>query len=82
MIAIEGIRDEPADRSFGIVTAWATPDTIWVKMAWTVLEAANGLGDEIAIEACQRVIDDDLDGDLPAQSDMNTIFGFLDAHAH
>jgi hypothetical protein len=51
-------------------------------MAWTVLEAANGLGDEIAIEACQRVIDDDLDGDLPAQSDMNTIFGFLDAHAH
>ena len=51
-------------------------------MAWTVLEAANDLGDEVAIEACQRVIDDDSNGDLPAQSDMNTIFGFLDAHAH
>jgi hypothetical protein len=37
---------------------------------------------EVAIETCQRVIDDDSNGDLPAQSDMNTIFGFLDAHAH
>jgi hypothetical protein len=82
MIAIEVIRDEPADRSCGIVTAWANPDNIWVKTAWTALEAANGLCDEIAIEACQRVIDDDLNGDLPAQSDMNTIFGFLDAHTH
>jgi hypothetical protein len=82
MTAIEGKRDEPADRSFGIVTAWAKPDNIWVEMAWTVLEAANDLGDEVAIEACQRVIDDDSNGDLPAQSDMNTIFGFLDAHAH
>ena len=82
MIAIGGIRDEPADRSCGIVTAWAKPDNIWVKTAWTALEAANGLCDEIAIEACQRVIDDDLNGDLPAQSDMNTIFGFLDAHTH
>ena len=38
MIAIEGIRDKPADRSFGIVTAWATPDNTWVKMAWTSLK--------------------------------------------
>jgi hypothetical protein len=81
MIVIEEIRDESADRSFGIVTAWAKPDNIWVEMAWTVLEAANHLGDEIAIKACQRVIDDDSSDDLPAQSDVNTIFGFLDAHA-
>jgi hypothetical protein len=38
--------------------------------------------DEVAIEARQRVIDDASNGDLPTQSDMNTIFGFLDAHAH
>jgi hypothetical protein len=37
---------------------------------------------EVTIAACQRVIDDDLGGNLPAQSDMNTIFSFLDAHAH
>jgi hypothetical protein len=53
-----------------------------VETAWTVLEAANDLGDNPTIEACQRVIDDDSGGDLPAQSDMNIIFGFLDAHAH
>ena len=82
MTIIEGIRDESSDGSFGVATDWAKPDNIWVEMAWTVLEAANDLGDEVAIEACQRVIDDDSNGDLPAQSDMNTIFGFLDAHAH
>jgi hypothetical protein len=82
MIAVEGIRDESADRSFGVATAWAKSGNIWVEMAWTVLEAANDLSDEVAIEACQRVIDDDSNGDLPAQSDMNIIFAFLDAHAH
>jgi hypothetical protein len=51
-------------------------------MTWTVLEAANDLSDEVAIEACQRVIDDDSNGDLSAQSDMSIIFAFLDAHAH
>lgn len=82
MTIIEGIRGESSDRSFGVATDWAKPDNIWVEMAWTVLEAVNDLGDEVAIEACQRAIDDDSNGDLPAQSDMNTIFGFLDAHAH
>jgi hypothetical protein len=31
----------------------------WAETAWAVLEAADDLGDEIPIEACQRVIDDD-----------------------
>jgi hypothetical protein len=82
LIAVEGICDESADRSFGVATAWAKSGNIWVEMAGTVLEAANDLSDEVAIEACQRVIDDDSNGDLPAQSDMNIIFAFLDAHAH
>jgi hypothetical protein len=82
MTVIEEIRRESSNRSLGVATDWAKPDSIWVEMAWTVLEAANDLSDEAAVEACQRVIDDDSNGDLPAQSDMNKIFGFLDAHAH
>jgi hypothetical protein len=76
------VRGVSADRSVGIATSRAKPDNIWVETAWTVLEAANDLDDEATIEACQRVIDDDSDGELPAQSDMNIIFGFLDVHAH
>jgi hypothetical protein len=82
MTVIEEIRRESSNRSLGVATDWAKPDNIWVEMASTVLEAANDLSDEAAVEACQRVIDDDSNGDLPAQSDMNKIFGFLDAHAH
>jgi hypothetical protein len=80
MTTPEGVRY--ADRSIGITAARAKPDNIWVEMAWTVLEAAHDLSDEEAIDACQRVIDDDSDGELPAQSDVNVIFGFLDVHAH
>ena len=76
------VRGVSADRSFGIAASRAKPDNIWVETAWTVLEAANDLDDEATIDACQRVIDDYLDGELPAQSDVNIIFGFLDVHAH
>jgi hypothetical protein len=76
------VRGVSADRSLGTAAGRAKPDNIWVETAWTVLEAANDLDDEATIEACQRVIDDDSDGELPAQSDMNIILGFLDVHAH
>jgi hypothetical protein len=76
------VRGVLADRSFGTAAGRAKPDNIWVETAWTVLEAANDLDDETTIDACQRVIDDDSDGELPAQSDMNIILGFLDVHAH
>ena len=82
MTASEEIQDVSVDKSFAAATSWAKPNNVWVETAWTVLEAANDLGDNLTIEACQRVIDDDSGGDLPAQSDMNTIFCFLDAHAH
>ena len=78
----EGIPDASADTCFGIAASWAKPDNSWVETAWMVLAAANDLGDAVTIEACQRVIDDNAGGELPGQSDMNTIFGFLDAHAH
>jgi hypothetical protein len=77
-----GMRDASADKSVGPAASREKPDNIWVETAWTVLEAANDLDDEATIEACQRVIDDDADGELPAQSDVNIILGFLDIHAH
>jgi hypothetical protein len=79
MTVIDGTRDVASNWS---ATDCVNPSNIWVELAWTVLEAADAFGHEIAIEACQRVIDDDSNGDLPAQSDMNAIFGFVDAHAH
>jgi hypothetical protein len=82
MTASERIPDASADTCFGIAASWEKPDNVWVETAWTVLEAANDFGDRAAIEACQRVIDDGSAGEFPAQSDMNIVFGFLDAHAH
>jgi hypothetical protein len=82
MTTSEGIPDASADTCFGTVANWVKPDNVWVETAWTVLEAAIDLCDNITIEACQRVIDDDSGGDLPAQSDMNTIFNFLNDRAH
>jgi len=68
--------------SFDVVAGRTKPANPWVETAWTVIEAADDLGDDVTVEACQRVIDDDLGGKLPAQSDLNTIFIFLNAHAH
>jgi hypothetical protein len=82
MSTSEGITDASADRCFGAAASRAKPDDVWVETAWTVLEAASDLGDDVTIEAYQRVIDDRSGGDLTAQSDLNIIFGFLDAHAN
>jgi len=40
--------------------------------AWTILEAANDLGDGATVEA-RRVINTTLRGETPAQSDVNVI---------
>jgi hypothetical protein len=82
MTVIHGTRGAASNWSFGVANDCAKPSNIWVEVAWTVIQAADAFGDDVAIEACQRVIDDDLNGDLPAQSDMNAIFSFVDAHAH
>ena len=34
-------------------------------MAWSVLDAANDLGEYITVDACRRVIDANLRGDVP-----------------
>jgi hypothetical protein len=38
--------------------------------AWSVLDAANELGDSMTVDACRRVIDADLRGEVPARSDV------------
>ena len=40
---------------------------------WSILEAANELGDAQTVEACRRVIDAHLLGGSPAQSDLNAL---------
>ncbi len=44
---------------------------------WSILEAANELGDAQTVEACRRVIDAHLLGGAPTQSDLNTIAAFF-----
>ena len=47
------------------------------ETAWTVLDAANDLGDTTTIDACRRVIDADLRGEAPARSDMAVLTAFF-----
>ena len=46
-------------------------------IAWSVLDAANDLGDTVTIDACRRVIDANLRGVAPATSDMAIVVGFF-----
>lgn len=47
------------------------------ETAWTVLDAANDLGDSITVDACRRVIDADLRGEMPARSDVEMLSAFF-----
>ena len=48
-----------------------------VDTAWLVLEAANDLGDEPAVEACRRVIDADLNGAPASRSDLQLVTDYF-----
>jgi hypothetical protein len=48
-----------------------------VDAAWLVLEAANDLGDEPAVEACRRIIDASLNGKQPPQADLNLVTDYF-----
>ena len=52
-------------------------DGVSGETAWTVLDAANDLGDTITIDACRRVIDADLRGETPARSDVAVLSAFF-----
>lgn len=47
------------------------------ETAWTVLDAANDLGDTLTVDACRRVIDADLRGEVPEGSDMAVLSAFF-----
>jgi hypothetical protein len=47
------------------------------ETAWTVLDAANDLGDSMTVDACRRVIDADLRGETPARSDVAVLNAFF-----
>jgi hypothetical protein len=47
------------------------------ETAWTVLDAANDLGDTDTIDACRRVIDADLRGQAPDRSDVAVLSAFF-----
>ena len=47
------------------------------ETAWSVLDAANDLGDTVTVDACRRVIDASLRGDAPAESDTSVIVAFF-----
>jgi hypothetical protein len=55
----------------------AAPSEIPMDTVWSILEAANELGDAQTVEACRRVIDAHLLGGAPAQSDLNVIAAFF-----
>jgi len=60
------------DRMSAAVTNKPLMDT-----AWSILEAANDLGDRATVEVCRRVIDASLRGMPPGKSDLDVIFDFF-----
>ncbi len=55
----------------------AAPAKPLLDTAWTILEAANDLGDAATVEACRRVIDATFRGAAPVQSDITIILEFF-----
>ncbi|KWV50170.1 hypothetical protein AS156_14485 [Bradyrhizobium macuxiense] len=55
----------------------AAPSHIPMDTIWSILEAANELGDIHTVDACRRVIDADLRGSTAGQSDVDVIAAFF-----
>ena len=66
-----------ARNRFGNVSDEPKPELCSPDMAWLVLEAANDLGDQAAVEACRRVIDANLNGRLAPQSDLHLVVEYF-----
>jgi hypothetical protein len=48
-----------------------------VDAAWSILDAANDLGDVQTVEACRRIIDASLRGALALQGDMQIVINYF-----
>ncbi len=55
----------------------AGDDRSATEAAWLVLEAANDLGDQVAVAACRRVIDASLSGLAPAPADVHLVLDYF-----
>jgi hypothetical protein len=53
------------------------PDKASLDAAWLVLEAANDLGDNAAVEACRRIIDAELKGATALRSDLDLVLHYF-----
>ncbi|WP_166296066.1 hypothetical protein [Bradyrhizobium sp. 2S1] len=53
------------------------PLDVPLETVWSILEAANELGDTNTVDACRRVIDANLRGDAPGQPDLAAIAAFF-----
>ena len=62
---------------FGTASDQPKPEPCSADMAWLVLDAANDLGDQAAIEACRRVIDANLNGRLAPPSDLHLVVEYF-----
>jgi hypothetical protein len=66
-----------ARKRLGNASDESRPEPCSADMAWLVLEAANDLGDQAAVEACRRVIDANLNGRLPPQPDSHLVIEYF-----
>jgi hypothetical protein len=71
-ISLGAIACEPC----GIVSDEPKPDKS-LDAAWNVLEAANDLGDHVAVEACRRVIDASLNGTPASEADLHIVIDYF-----
>jgi hypothetical protein len=55
----------------------ASPTDVPIDTIWSILEAANELGDTHTVDACRRVIDANLRGDAPGHSDIAAVAAFF-----
>jgi hypothetical protein len=62
---------------FGVASDEPKPEPCSADMAWLVLEAANDLGDQAAVEACRRVIDANLNGRQAPASDLHLVVEYF-----
>jgi hypothetical protein len=48
-----------------------------IDTVWSILEAANDLGDTDTVDACRRAIDADLRGGTVSETDLDVIAAFF-----
>ncbi|QOZ25762.1 hypothetical protein [Bradyrhizobium sp. CCBAU 51753] len=52
-------------------------DSVPIDTIWSILDAANELGDAHTVEACRRAIDANLRGDAAVEADLAAIAAFF-----